>query len=488
MKRKKLEFAITLIIHLMTAVVSPLLAIAVLLSKNKLTQEFMDGNTFINAVFPVVIAEFLTVFMTMYDGRYSFRRRSFAAVAASSAVKTVLTAGILAIILLIQKNEISLSRYYFVSTICIHLAVLSVTYYIAQYYIINRFYRSDSASIVLLAADKAYAADASKLIKQDWSRKISAVAILDENPCRDNVSEVDHVPVVAGRDDLVEWVQHHAVDEVFFCTGNNTAEPIIKAVQAFVKMGISVHINLTSVSIFNKVIEKADSEYYPYIRKTLDTFMNKIPIVSYDPPQPKLRYLMIKRATDICFGLIGCMITLVLYVILGIVIKLDSPGPVLFAQERVGRNGRLFRIYKFRSMYTDAEERKKALMKDNEMNGLMFKMKDDPRITPVGRFIRRTSLDEFPQFFNVLMGDMSLVGTRPPTVSEFNHYSDYHKRRLAMKPGITGMWQVSGRSEIKDFEDVVRLDCRYIDNWSIWLDIKIIIKTFAVVLTGKGSE
>ena len=139
-------------------------------------------------------------------------------------------------------------------------------------------------------------------------------------------------------------------------------------------------------------------------------------------------------------------------------------------------------------MYQDAEARKAELMKQNEMNGLMFKMKDDPRITKVGKFIRKTSLDEFPQFFNVLFGDMSLVGTRPPTVNEFNEYSNYHKRRLAMKPGITGMWQVSGRSDIKDFEEVVKLDCEYIDNWSLILDLKILVKTVAIVFTRKGSE
>ena len=216
--------------------------------------------------------------------------------------------------------------------------------------------------------------------------------------------------------------------------------------------------------------------------------MDKIPMVNYNPPQPKMRYMIIKRLTDIAGGAVGCVITLILYCILGIAIKLDSPGPILFSQERVGKNGRIFKIYKFRSMYIDAEERKKALMKDNEMDGLMFKMKDDPRITKVGKFIRKTSLDEFPQFFNVLKGEMSLVGTRPPTVSEFKEYSDHHKRRLAMKPGITGMWQVSGRSEIKSFEDVVKLDCKYIDNWSIWLDISILIKTVGVVLTGRGSE
>ena len=144
-------------------------------------------------------------------------------------------------------------------------------------------------------------------------------------------------------------------------------------------------------------------------------------------------------------------------------------------------------MYKFRSMYMDAEERKKELMAQNKMSGLMFKMDDDPRVTPIGRFMRKTSIDEFPQFINIFKGDMSLVGTRPPTVDEYNQYDQHHKSRLAMKPGLTGMWQVSGRSEITDFEEVVRLDNEYIMNFSISLDIKILIKTVFTVLKRKGS-
>ena len=136
-------------------------------------------------------------------------------------------------------------------------------------------------------------------------------------------------------------------------------------------------------------------------------------------------------------------------------------------------------------MYVDSEERKKELMDKNKMDGLMFKMDNDPRITKVGRFIRKTSIDELPQFFNVLKGDMSLVGTRPPTVDEFKQYETYHKRRLSVKPGITGLWQVSGRNRITNFEDVVKLDLKYIDNWSIALDIKILFKTVAVVFKGE---
>lgn len=162
--------------------------------------------------------------------------------------------------------------------------------------------------------------------------------------------------------------------------------------------------------------------------------------------------------------------------------------PAIFVQKRVGKNGRIFNFYKFRSMYIDAEKRKKELMAQNQMQGGMFKMDNDPRITPIGQFIRKTSLDELPQFYNVLVGDMSLVCTRPPTVDEFEKYTPSQKRRLNFKPGITGLWQVSGRSNITDFDEVVKLDVEYIDNWSIWSDIKILLKTIFVVFKKEGSK
>ncbi len=487
MKRKKLELTITGLIYLFTAVASALLAIFVLSRKQKLTATFLGGNTFMTVIVPLILAEGITVFLLTYDGKYAFRRVKLLSCILRSLMSSAALAGIWAAILLLQKNEVTSSRYFFAFTLLFHFVLLSALLWAAQNLVIGYYYRTHNSSFVLLISTRQWAAAGSDLLKQDWSRKIVGIALLDEEKLGENAGEIDHIPLVAGRDDVVSWVQQHAVDEVFFLTENNDAA-ISVAMRDFVQMGISVHMNLPAVEKLDQHLNLTEDDYTPAVCRDLSYFRDQIPMISFDQPQPKLRYMALKRLMDILGGLVGAIIAVVLYVILGIAIKLDSPGPVLFAQERVGKNGRLFKIYKFRSMYVDAEARKAALMQQNEMNGLMFKMKDDPRITRVGRFIRKTSLDEFPQFFNVLKGDMALVGTRPPTVSEFRQYSNYHKRRLAMKPGITGMWQVSGRSDIKDFEDVVKLDCRYIDNWSLWLDIRILLKTVMIVFTGRGSE
>jgi len=181
--------------------------------------------------------------------------------------------------------------------------------------------------------------------------------------------------------------------------------------------------------------------------------MGTLPMLTFNSVSINQFQLMIKRLMDIVGALIGLAFTAVASIFIVPAIKLTSPGPVLFKQDRVGMNGRIFKIYKFRTMYVDAEERKAELMAQNEIKGgLMFKIKSDPRVTPVGRILRKTSLDELPQFFNVLKGDMSLVGTRPPTVDEVKKYKTYHRRRISFKPGLTGMWQVSGRSNITDLK------------------------------------
>ena len=225
--------------------------------------------------------------------------------------------------------------------------------------------------------------------------------------------------------------------------------------------------------------------------ETLETKLEDFGTTSVIRLSPRLftdGELLIKRLMDICGAIVGCLICILFGIIVAPLIFLEDPGPIIFKQKRVGRNGKYFYIYKFRSMYQNAEERLKDLQSQNEMQGFIFKMKNDPRITKIGKILRKTSIDELPQFFNVLEGSMSLIGTRPPTVDEYNQYSAHHKRRISIKPGITGLWQVSGRSEITDFEEIVHLDCFYIDHWSIAADIKILLKTFGAVFTGKGSE
>ena len=198
-------------------------------------------------------------------------------------------------------------------------------------------------------------------------------------------------------------------------------------------------------------------------------------------------YLVCKRMTDFVLALLGLAILSPVFMIVAFLIKWDDPkGTVFFSQERVGKDGELFKMYKFRSMYVDAEERLANLLEHNEVSGAMFKMKEDPRVTKIGACIRKCSIDELPQLFNVLMGDMSLVGPRPALIREVAEYTSYDKQRLLVTPGISGLWQVSGRSRLT-FAQMVELDLEYVTTRSYWMDIKILLKTIKVVCTGDGA-
>ena len=262
------------------------------------------------------------------------------------------------------------------------------------------------------------------------------------------------------------------MDEIFLDL-NEKGKLTERLVDIFINMGLTVHMNLMPYD--SNMEERRVHSFGNYMVMTTS--------MKFASPWQVLA----KRMLDICGALVGLVLTGIAIVIFGPIIKKQSPGPILFSQKRVGRNGRIFNIYKIRTMYPDAEELKKELMEKNKMSGLMFKMDNDPRIFPIGHFLRKTSIDELPQFWNVLIGDMSLVGTRPPTVDEYEQYELGHRKRLAMKPGLTGMWQVSGRSDITDFDEVVALDAKYIEQWNITMDIKILWKTVLVVLKGSGA-
>ena len=292
---------------------------------------------------------------------------------------------------------------------------------------------------------------------------------------RDQVTgTVDGNKISCTLDKLVNTVVTYQIDDVVFKLPGQGQKALFELITDFEDMGANCHyaLDVPTGARGNATMEMFGEMFMAtYTLRTQSTWQ-----------------LVLKRVMDICGAVVGLILCGIISIFLIPAIKLDSPGPAIFSQIRIGKNGRRFKFYKFRSMYIDAEERKKELMKNNEMDGLMFKMEDDPRITKVGKFIRKTSLDEFPQFWNVLVGDMSLVGTRPPTEDEFNKYNGHYKRRLMMTPGITGLWQVSGRSSITDFDEVVKLDLEYIDNWSLLGDIKILFKTVYSVIKRDGAE
>ncbi|MDF2801436.1 MAG: exopolysaccharide biosynthesis polyprenyl glycosylphosphotransferase [Anaerocolumna sp.] len=309
--------------------------------------------------------------------------------------------------------------------------------------------------------------------ENEWEYEVTYLTIIDK-PMTDEF--IFGVIVKAGVFDIYETARTQVIDEVLIHVPDSVTDyfNLEFAIHQFENMGITVNLSINTFGL--KIHEKKVSELTGY---SVLTFSSKL----FDENQ-----LMAKRLLDITGGIVGCLITIVLTIILAPAIMIESPGPLFFSQVRMGKNGRRFRIYKFRSMYMDAEARKQELMALNEMDGYMFKLTNDPRITKIGAFLRKTSLDEFPQFLNILRGDMSLVGARPPTEEEFLQYEGRHKRRLALKSGLTGLWQVSGRSDITDFEEVVKLDLEYIDNWSLINDIKILLKTIWVVIFGRGSK
>lgn len=286
------------------------------------------------------------------------------------------------------------------------------------------------------------------------------------------------LPILKNINEIKSFMRTHVVDEIVVSKIHFEKSDTTDFTKALKLLGLPLTVAIGNYSDFHV----GDS-----IIKTMGE--DKQIFLTTATHIASFRQIAIKRIMDIMIALVGVVITFFVAIIITPIVKKQSPGPLLFSQKRVGKNGKIFNIYKFRSMYVDAEERKKELLEQNDLDtNLMFKMEDDPRIFPFGYKLRNWSLDELPQFFNVLKGEMSVVGTRPPTFDEYQHYELSHFKRMTTKPGITGLWQVSGRSNITDFEEVVALDMAYIQNWSISEDIKIILKTFKVIVKREGSR
>lgn len=454
-----------------------------------------------------LLAHVVTFFA--FHSSLSVNARSRGAEMYSIFKNITLTYGMFAVMIVMFKNPIVESRYMLTSGYFITLFLSAGGRYILKRYLTTSYTRSRVASMAGVITTSDRAEEFINSLQLDWSTNISGIVLLD-NHVRDGIFSYSYsrssaekalygvkapisvkekdagypdaiadIPVVATDEDFIDWILASPLDDIYINLPYSDDSEIKELIEELEDMGLTVHVNIPSLD------DILTASKFDNISCRM---LHGYPTATFSAIRHNPTALFVKRLTDIVLGTLGCIVSLPIIAITAIPLLAESKGPLIFKQQRVGRNGRPFYIYKLRSMYADAEERKAELMKQNKMEGFMFKMDNDPRITKVGRFIRKYSIDELPQFFNVVKGDMSLVGTRPPTFDEFEQYEGRHKRRLSMRPGITGIWQVSGRSNIQDFEEVVALDCTYIDEWSLWLDIKILMKTVVVVLTHRGAE
>ena len=384
--------------------------------------------------------------------------------------------------LFITKEADSFSRLIVIYTGIIYFIVSFLSRIIMKNYIRNKMPVTKKRSMLVISSLDSVNDIVTKLKSAvDENINIAGIVLTEDGPL-----EICGVPIVSSLENVADYVSHHWIDEVFINISSDTELPE-NVITQLEQTGVVLHFNI--LDNINKTGRKQIIENIGD-STVVTTTMN------YFTPQQAF----IKRLIDVFGSLVGCLITIILTIIVGPMIYISSPGPIFFKQTRIGKNGKEFNMYKFRSMYLDAEERKEELLERNRVSGdFMFKMEFDPRIIGnkirpdgtvrkgLGHFLRETSIDEFPQFWNVLKGDMSIVGTRPPTLDEWDRYKIHHRARMTIKPGITGLWQTSGRSKITDFERVVKLDTEYINDWSVIFDVEIICKTIFAVVKRYGS-
>ncbi len=302
----------------------------------------------------------------------------------------------------------------------------------------------------------------------DWGLRILGYIDLDEKPGTPPTPDV-----LGSIADLPQVIDNNIVDEIIYVPGSPNLDGLDKILDLCNELGISVRV---AMDFFPSKVAKVSME-----------FLEKVPVLSFSSAPEHAPSLFMKRVLDVILSATLLILSLPVMIVVGILVRLTSKGPAIYKQVRCGLYGRKFILYKIRSMHQGAEDVLWEIKHLNEMDGPVFKMRDDPRVTPLGRFLRRSSIDEWPQFWNVLKGDMSLVGPRAPLPEEVKEYTRWQRRRLSVKPGITCLWQISGRNEI-DFHEWMKLDLQYIDNWSLLLDFKILLRTFPVVLIGKGAR
>lgn len=429
----------------------------------------------------LLLIEGIDLGVVLFTSSYKniLRRGSSAELFKTIVHVSVVTAGLL-IFLFFSKDIAELSRLTIFYFYVLAVGTLFAARMLRKHFVRRQIRAAEKRRLLLVAGEN----EVETLLQRISDRgvvdfEIEGIALLDGGTQR----EVQDIPVVGqSEEEVITYLSSHVIDGVLFTMEEDGTLPRQLMSQCEI-MGLTVHILLPMMENLYGVqaVEK----------------LGGIPAISSSLHIVSKWDMIIKRLMDIAGGLVGTLLTGIILLFVAPILYISDPGPIFFKQTRIGQSGRPFTVYKIRSMYQNAEARKQALMAQNQMSGFMFKMDNDPRIIGsgpdgkrhgIGWFIRAFSLDEFPQFWCVLTGSMSLVGTRPPTIDEWEQYAPHHRTRMRIKPGITGMWQVSGRSNITDFEEVVRLDTEYIQNWSLGLDIKILFKTVGVVLTREGSK
>ncbi len=364
------------------------------------------------------------------------------------------------------------SRLFVATNIVSTVLFLLIAKYILYRFMDNLHQKGYNQVNLLIVGTGKRARDFIKVVKEhsNWGLKI--VGLIDDEHGMFG-KEIEGFRVL-GRLQDIQFILHRiVVDRVIFVVPRLWLNRIDEAILACEEEGISTSI---SMDLYNL-----------NIAKVRQTDFSGFPLLEFETFSAKQWQLFLKRTIDIIVSIILLVVFLPISLAAILAVKLTSKGPILFTQTRSGLNGRKFTLYKFRTMIVGAEFKKRALEKMNEMEGPVFKIRNDPRITPVGRILRKLSIDEIPQLINVLRGDMSIVGPRPPLPVEVDLYKEWQRRRLSLKPGLTCIWQVSGRNRIQ-FEKWMEMDLKYIDEWSLWLDIKILFKTVFVVLFGYGAS
>lgn len=434
---------------------------------------FMKFGRFVFSYMPEMYTTFLLIILlasvlytVVIDTSKDFTRRGYLVELAAVTKYVLSITVIVAMLLFMLQYAKDYSRMMFGYFVIILEVLTYISHIVVKKYI-RRYYSAEkNQTRMLIVTDKESRAEVESMMEKNLDVMTGIVGWVIWDGTEDEE--------LGNQTNYKENVQLLPIDEVFVFLPYEGRKEVADMIAFFERMGAVCNYGIDVAKMYDA-------------GGMIDNFAG-FTVISYSRNRIDYNKRMIKRVMDILGGIVGTIFTIILFPFIALAIVIDDPGPVLFKQNRVGKNGRNFSIYKFRSMYKDAEKRKAELASENEMDGLMFKVENDPRVTKVGKFLRKTSLDEFPQFFNIIKGDMSLVGTRPPTLDEYEQYDAHYKRRLSMKPGLTGMWQVSGRSDITDFDEVVKLDLEYIDNWSMSLDIKILFKTLGAVVGRKGAK